>query len=78
MKTLMIEIKGMECEGCAINVKNSLKKIKGIINIEVNLNEGLAYIEINDKINLNKIEREIREKINNTGYVTGQIRELEE
>ncbi len=48
------------------------------INIEVNLNEGLAYIEINDKINLNKIEREIREKINNTGYVTGQIRELEE
>ena len=76
MRKLVVQIKGMECEGCVVNVTNRLKKIKGILNINVNLNESLAYLEVNDKADLSKIEKEIREKINSVGYLVGEIREL--
>jgi len=76
MRKLVVRIKGMECEGCVINVTNRLKKIKGILNININLNEGLAYLDVNDKSDLSKIEKEIREKINSAGYLVGEIREL--
>ena len=76
MRKLVVQIKGMECEGCVLNVANRLKKIKGILNINVNLNEGLAYLDVNDKADLSKIEKEISEKINSAGYLVGEIREL--
>ncbi|QXJ35314.1 heavy-metal-associated domain-containing protein [Saccharolobus shibatae] len=76
MRKLVIEIKGMECEGCVLNVTSRLKKIKDILNINVSLNEGFAYLDVNDKANLSKIEKEIREKINSAGYLVGEIREV--
>ena len=38
-------IKGMMCNHCKANVENSLSKIKGISEVHVNLNEGMAYVE---------------------------------
>lgn len=40
-----VKIEGMMCEGCVRSVKESLEKVPGITNVEVNLKKGTATVQ---------------------------------
>lgn len=40
-----VKIEGMMCEGCVRSVKESLEKVPGVTNVEVNLKKGTATIQ---------------------------------
>lgn len=40
-----VKIEGMMCEGCVRSVKESLEKVPGITNVEVNLEKGTATVQ---------------------------------
>jgi copper chaperone CopZ len=75
MKSLVIEVKGMECEGCRIRVTKTLSEVKGVSEVEVDLGEGLAYVKFDEGLDLGKVKSEIRRRITNAGYLCGEIRE---
>ncbi len=61
----ILKIGGMSCVSCINAVKNSLRRLDGIIDVNVNFNAGKAYITYNSKVTtLNDIKRTIEE----TGY----------
>ncbi|MEN3045105.1 MAG: heavy metal translocating P-type ATPase [Candidatus Hydrothermales bacterium] len=64
-KKLKIKIGGMHCPTCAKNIENSLKKLKGINNVNINLLKETATITYDES--LIKIEN-IRKNIEQTGY----------
>lgn len=39
MKTQEIFVENMKCGGCMTSIKNALEKIKGIVKVEINLDE---------------------------------------
>jgi P-type Cu+ transporter len=63
MKKIEIEIEGMHCASCGINLEKSLKKIDGIKNAKVNVMSKKAYIE-SDKIIL---EEDLKNAISRVG-----------
>jgi P-type Cu+ transporter len=56
-----INIDGMHCASCAANVKKSLSKIKGAKNIRVNPIAGKAFLEIDKKIDENKLKAAVKD-----------------
>ncbi len=38
-KTAIIEVEGMTCEGCAVHINETLKKLKGIVSAEANYSQ---------------------------------------
>lgn len=47
---LQLQIEGMSCSHCVKNVKDSLEKVSGVTNAEVNLDAGTATVD-GDKLN---------------------------
>ncbi|MCX7951064.1 MAG: cation transporter [Clostridiales bacterium] len=58
-----INIEGMSCMHCVRHVEEALSEIKGISNIEVNLQGKYAVCDVD-----NVDEKEIIEKIDEYGY----------
>lgn len=64
-KSSTINISGMHCATCAINIEKALKKNPGIVNARVNFANEKAYVEYNtDKLDIQKLYKIIRD----TGY----------
>ena len=55
----IVKIEGMKCEGCANRVKNSLKELKGIKKIDVNLSDKEAIITYKKELSNDDINRKI-------------------
>ena len=54
----IIKIQGMHCASCAQDIENSLKRLKGIIEVNVNFASSQAIIEYDEtKTNQNKITK---------------------
>ena len=70
MNKTTISISGMHCASCAQTIEKNLKKIKGIKNVNVNFASEKAYIEHDENVKKEEIEK----KIKNIGY--GVAREL--
>ena len=64
MKDIVFKVEGMMCGGCENRVKNALKEIEGIENVEANHKEGLVKITINKEIS----EDMLKERIEDLGY----------
>lgn len=45
-QTLELGISGMTCEGCALNVKNALVSVPGVIDAAVSYEEGKAVVKL--------------------------------
>ncbi len=61
-KRVILNISGMHCVSCAVNIENVLKKTKGIVDVNVNFASEKAQIVYNpEKISLNKIQEIILE-----------------
>lgn len=65
-KTVIIEVEGMTCEGCASHIDETLKKLKGVISGESSYKDKNVKVVYNpEQITLEKIKK----AINDIGYV---------
>lgn len=56
MKKITLKISGMKCRGCLNNVKETLLNIKGVKKVNVSLENGLAFIDVEENVNSKILE----------------------
>ncbi len=56
------EVFGMDCAPCAYGLERGLKKMDGLQNVKVSLNDGKAYLELseNNSLSLKQIQEEVK------------------
>ncbi|EIJ39383.1 cation transport ATPase [Galbibacter orientalis DSM 19592] len=56
------EVFGMDCAPCAYGLERGLKKMDGLQNVRVSLNDGKAYLELskNNSLSLKQIQEEVK------------------
>jgi cation transport ATPase len=60
------EVFGMDCAPCAYGLERGLKKMHGLDEVRVSLNDGKAYLELSEK---NELElRQIQQEVKNNGF----------
>jgi copper chaperone len=64
MNTMLCSVSGMQNKECKTEIKNALKKIKGVSEVGVNLVSGTIEIEYNDPAT----ELDLKDCIENTGF----------
>jgi copper chaperone CopZ len=66
-----IEISGMTCAGCAINVEQALKRLPGVKSVEASYEKGQAVVEYDPA----KVKTEqLKAAIDRIGYKAGVVR----
>lgn len=66
-----IEVNGLACPFCAYGLEKKLKEIDGVESVEIDVEEGLAFLSMNSN---QKVTREDLEKIvTNAGFTPGAI-----
>ncbi len=63
-KKAVIDIEGMHCASCAMNIERSLKKTQGVKSANVNLLSKKGYVEIDDSVT----EEVLIKAVKRTGY----------
>ena len=64
MKETIINVKGMVCNGCENRVKNALKTIDGVEEVEANYTNGIVKVTSKDKVE----ESSLKDKIEDIGF----------
>ncbi len=64
MKETIIKVKGMVCNGCENRVKNALKNIQGVENVDANHTTGTVTVTSKEEVS----ENIIKEKIEDIGF----------
>ena len=64
MKETIINVKGMVCNGCENRVKNALKTIDGVEEVEANYTNGIVKVKTKDEVE----ESSLKEKIEDIGF----------
>lgn len=65
-KTAVIEVEGMKCEGCAVTINQTLRKMKGVVTAEANFKDkNVKVVYDPQQITLD----EIKQAINTLGYM---------
>lgn len=56
------EVFGMDCAPCAYGLERGLKKMDGVKNVKVSLNEGKAFLDLtaNNSLGLKQIQEEVK------------------
>ncbi|URA11265.1 cation transporter [Thermospira aquatica] len=65
MKRVYVNISGMSCQGCMNIVKNTLMKVEGVVDVEVELVPGSAKIICDENVKSAQLVSSINE---NTSY----------
>jgi copper chaperone CopZ len=65
-KTVIIAVEGMTCEGCAAQINEELKKLKGVISAEASYKNKNVKVVYNPKL---VTLEQIKKAINELGYV---------
>jgi mercuric ion binding protein len=60
-----IKVSGMTCKACGVTVRKSLEKVKGVKQVDVSTEKGLATIVYDDS---RATEQQLRDAINKTGF----------
>ena len=55
MKTTLIKIDGMTCEGCVASATKALHTVSGVRSVDVNLARGNARVEHGDEVDENAL-----------------------
>lgn len=66
-----IEIKGMACPYCAFGMEKELKQVAGVDKVEIELQQGLAYIST--PINQKPTKESLEKIITDSGFTVGKI-----
>ena len=70
MKKITIKVNGMHGTGCENRIKNAVKTISGVDEVEANHENGVVKVKAEDNVN----KEEVKEKINSIGFdVKGEI-----
>jgi Cu+-exporting ATPase len=69
MKKARIDIEGMHCASCAMNIERSLKKVQGVRSANVNLLSRKGYVEAEDAVS----EDELKRAVKRAGYAAQNI-----
>lgn len=64
MKATIINVKGMVCNGCENRVKNALKTIDGVEEVEANYTNGIVKVTSKEDVE----ESALKEKIEDIGF----------
>ena len=67
-----INIEGMSCNHCVAHVTDALKEVAGIENVQVNLDDKYALIDLTREVDHEKIKSAIEE----VGYKVTGIQEV--
>ncbi|MCF6409314.1 copper chaperone CopZ [Pseudalkalibacillus salsuginis] len=60
-----LEIKGMTCNHCKQSVTNALQELNGVNHVEVDLNQGKAYVKYEEgKVT----EAQMKDAVEDQGY----------
>lgn len=70
--SIVVEVRGMYCASCELNVHRSLSEMEGIEHVEVRLDEEEARIWTAENTDLD--DEMLRETIARAGYEPGDIR----
>ena len=64
MKSIELKVEGMVCEGCENRVKNALKLIDGVNEVEASYINGEVIVKADESVDIIKI----KEKIEDLGF----------
>lgn len=59
MKQLELQVKGMVCGGCENRVKNALKAIEGVQEVEASYQTGEVKVKVDEKVTKQILEEAI-------------------
>lgn len=63
-----VNIEGMSCGHCSGRVTNALNELEGVTNVQVDLAENRAVVEVSDAVT----DAQLKEAVEDAGYdVTG-------
>ena len=60
MKEIILNVEGMECEGCENRIQNSLKNIEGIEKVVANHKEKIVTI-VGENVDIDKVKERIED-----------------
>jgi Cu+-exporting ATPase len=69
MNKVVIDIEGMHCASCAMNIERSLKKTPGVTSANVNLLSKKGYVEVDDSVT----EDVLKKAVKRTGYAATNV-----
>ncbi len=61
MKKLIINVRGMSCEGCENRIKNSVEAIDGVESVLASHKDGLVTVVAEDSVDENTIKARIED-----------------
>jgi mercuric transport protein len=64
-KSVCFNVEGMTCAACTVTTKAAVKKLKGIKDVQVSLDDKSAVIKFDDSLTSSD---EIKKKIDDIGY----------
>ena len=64
MKDIEFKVEGMLCNGCENRVKNALKNINGVKDVEANYTTGIVKVTSTDEVS----ENTLKEKVEDIGF----------
>lgn len=67
-----ITIEGMSCNHCVSHVKEALSELNGVVNVDVNLSDKYALIEVNVDVK----NEDVKFAIEDAGYEVVGIEEV--
>lgn len=63
MKNITLDVKGMTCGHCKMNVNGALEELEGVDSVDVNLETGKVDVSFDEsKVNKAKVKEAIEEK----------------
>ncbi len=60
MNKIIIKVEGMHCEGCENRIKNSLKELEGVKEVQANHKTGEVTLE-EENVNLDEVKEQIED-----------------
>jgi P-type Cu+ transporter len=75
MKKIKFTIEGMHCASCSSNVERAVKKVKGVKEVVVSLMTNKAFVDAEENVNKEEIEKAIEKAIKKVGYKVVGIEE---
>ncbi len=61
MKELTVRVQGMSCDHCVRTVKNAIKSLEGVSEVDVSLETGIVRITATREIPKEEIKRAVEE-----------------
>ena len=69
---IVIRVDGLSCPFCALGLEKNLKKIDGVTNVTIKLEEGITTLEVKEGVDLS--DEEITERVKDAGFTPREIK----